>query len=173
MKSIFLTFIWLLARARWVITLTCFVRIIGSVTFTAWRVSKYEVISGPYSLVFGLNTGKYGQEITPYLDTFHAVFHCQWYRPILNSYEATAVSLGETNCNFVFGWNVKSVLTAFSLLFDLSYFTFKSFLQVSVVCNLFNAYSGLYCVQTDFVFVCFLHVYQQLLHAPCQCTFLK
>ena len=32
---------------------------------TAWRVSKYGVISGP-------NTGKYGPEITPYLDTLHA-----------------------------------------------------------------------------------------------------
>ena len=33
---------------------------------TAWKVSKYGVISGP-------NTGKYGPEITPYLDTFYAV----------------------------------------------------------------------------------------------------
>ena len=33
---------------------------------TAWKVSKYEVISGP-------NTGKCEPEITPYLDTFHAV----------------------------------------------------------------------------------------------------
>ena len=40
---------------------------------TAWKVSKYGVISGPYFPVFGLNTGKYGPEITPYLDTFHAV----------------------------------------------------------------------------------------------------
>ena len=32
-----------------------------------WKVSKYGFISGP-------NTGKYGQEITPRLDTFHA-----WY----------------------------------------------------------------------------------------------
>ena len=45
-------------------------------------MSKYGVISGPYFPVFGLNTGiygvnpntgKYGPEITPYLDTFHAV----------------------------------------------------------------------------------------------------
>ena len=36
-------------------------------------MSKYEVISGPYFLVFGLNAGKYGPEITPYLGTFHAV----------------------------------------------------------------------------------------------------
>ena len=42
----------------------------------AWKVSKYWVFSGPYFPVFGLNTGKYGPEITPYLDTFHAVSHC-------------------------------------------------------------------------------------------------
>ena len=41
--------------------------------FTTWNVSKYGVISGPYSSVFRLNTGKYGPEITPYLDNFHAV----------------------------------------------------------------------------------------------------
>ena len=34
--------------------------------FTALKVSKYGVI-------FGSNTGKYIPEITPYLDTFHAV----------------------------------------------------------------------------------------------------
>ena len=33
---------------------------------TAWKVSKYGVISGPYFPVFG-------PEITPYLDTFRAV----------------------------------------------------------------------------------------------------
>ena len=40
---------------------------------TAWKVSKYGVISGLYFPAFELNTGKYGPEITPYLDTFHAV----------------------------------------------------------------------------------------------------
>ena len=39
---------------------------------TAWKVSKYVVISGPYFPVFNPNTGEYGPEITPYLDTFHA-----------------------------------------------------------------------------------------------------
>ena len=34
--------------------------------FTAWKVSKYRVISGP-------NAEKYGTEITPYLHMFHAV----------------------------------------------------------------------------------------------------
>ena len=32
----------------------------------AWKLSKYGVIFGP-------NTGKYGPEITPYLDTLHPV----------------------------------------------------------------------------------------------------
>ena len=38
-----------------------------------WKVSKYGVFAGPYFPVFGLNTGKYGPEKTPYLDTFYAV----------------------------------------------------------------------------------------------------
>ena len=33
---------------------------------TAWKVSKYGVISGPHFLVFR-------PEIAPYFDTFHAV----------------------------------------------------------------------------------------------------
>ena len=36
-------------------------------------MSKYGVISSPYFPVFSPNKGKYGPEITPYLDTFHAV----------------------------------------------------------------------------------------------------
>ena len=39
----------------------------------AKSVQKYGVTSGPYFPVFELNTGKYGPEITSYLDTFHAV----------------------------------------------------------------------------------------------------
>ena len=42
---------------------------------TAQKVSKYRVFSGPYFPVFGLNTGKYGPEKTPYLDSFYAVYH--------------------------------------------------------------------------------------------------
>ena len=47
-------------------------------------MSKYEVFSGPYFPVVGLNTerykvlspnvGKYGPGKTPYLEAFHAVF---------------------------------------------------------------------------------------------------
>ena len=36
-------------------------------------MSEYGFISGPYFPVFSSNTGKYGPEITPYLDTFHAM----------------------------------------------------------------------------------------------------
>ena len=36
-------------------------------------MSRYAVNSGPYFPVLELNTGKYGPEITPYLDIFHAV----------------------------------------------------------------------------------------------------
>ena len=43
-------------------------------SYTAWKVSKYGVISGLHFPVFGLNTGKYGPEITLYLDNFHAVW---------------------------------------------------------------------------------------------------
>ena len=39
----------------------------------ASKVTKYIVFSGPYFLVLSPNTGKYGPEKTPYLDTFHAV----------------------------------------------------------------------------------------------------
>ena len=41
---------------------------------TVRKVSKYGVFSGPYFPAFGLNTGKYGLEKTPYLDTFHTVY---------------------------------------------------------------------------------------------------
>ena len=36
-------------------------------------MSKYGVIFGPYFPLFSPNTGKYGPEITLYLDTFHVV----------------------------------------------------------------------------------------------------
>ena len=49
--------------------------------YTAWKVSKYGILFGPYFPPFGLNKEryevplqiKYGPEKTPYLDTFHAV----------------------------------------------------------------------------------------------------
>ena len=55
-------------------------------TYTAWKVSKYGVFSGPYFSAFGLNTERYGvslriqsecgkmqTRITPNTDTFYAV----------------------------------------------------------------------------------------------------
>ena len=43
--------------------------------YTAWKVSKNGVSVGPSFPAFWLNTGKYGPEKTPYLDTFHAVVY--------------------------------------------------------------------------------------------------
>ena len=45
-------------------------------------MSKCGVISGPHFPLFGLNTGKHGPEITPYLDTFHAVIFKKQYFPV-------------------------------------------------------------------------------------------
>ena len=57
-------------------------------------MSKYGVICGPYFPVFGpntdllfsLNTGKYGPEITPYLDTFAFSPNTGKYRPEITPY---------------------------------------------------------------------------------------
>ena len=48
-------------------------------------MSQYKVISCPYFPVFSTNTEKYGPEITPYLDTFHAVVNA-WNTAYLISY---------------------------------------------------------------------------------------
>ena len=53
-------FVYTICRAYW------FFKSIQHIC-TAWKVSKDGVI-------FGLNTGKYGPEITPYLNTFCAVY---------------------------------------------------------------------------------------------------
>ena len=42
-------------------------------SYITWKVSKYGVFSDPCFPVCSPNTGKYGPEKTPYLDTFHAV----------------------------------------------------------------------------------------------------
>ena len=41
--------------------------------YSARKVSKYGVFSGPYFPVFSPNTAKYGPEKTPDFDTFHSV----------------------------------------------------------------------------------------------------
>ena len=47
---------------------------------TAWKVPKYGVFSGLYFPAFSPNTGKYGPEKYPYLDTFHAVYGDKQFR---------------------------------------------------------------------------------------------
>ena len=56
-------------------------------TYSAWKISKYGVISGPYFPVFSLKIGKYKPEITSYLDTFHAVM---LFSTVKNSVRKTA-----------------------------------------------------------------------------------
>ena len=63
---------------------------VGNIFTDAWKVSKYGVISGRYFPVFSPNTGKYGPEITPYLDTFDATY-CYW-RNILLLEEKTKLT---------------------------------------------------------------------------------
>ena len=62
-----------------IVWLIMLLRII-TLMITAWKVSKYGVFSGSCFPVFAVNaylvqpnTGKYGPEKTPCLDTFHAV----------------------------------------------------------------------------------------------------
>ena len=43
------------------------------VKYSVIQLKKFG-ISGPYFPVFGLNTGTYGPEITPYLDSFQAEY---------------------------------------------------------------------------------------------------
>ena len=63
-KSIYLSiylFIYFFEKTLWFFFM-------DKVRLTAWKVSNHGVFSGP-------NTGKYGTEKTPYLDTFHAVYY--------------------------------------------------------------------------------------------------
>ena len=94
---------------------------------TPWKVSKYGVIFDPYFPVFGLNTerfspntGKYGSEITPYLDNFHAVSckelpfksvkHMNW-----NSYIKLSIGAFQTTCSLSL---VKKVLLKATWFYD-------------------------------------------------------
>ena len=51
----------------------------SSQVFTAWKVSQYGVFSGPYFPIFG-------PEITPYLDTFHAVLYLQSFQYFVSKF---------------------------------------------------------------------------------------
>ena len=70
----------------------------------AWKVSKYGVISGPYFPVFSPNTGKYGPEITPYLDTFS---RSAGFIEILQRFQLNYSAL----LNSFFAWRLKHFLS--------------------------------------------------------------
>ena len=44
-----------------------------TLTYTMWKVSRYETFSGPYFLVFSPNMGKYGPEKTLISEKFYAL----------------------------------------------------------------------------------------------------
>ena len=72
-------------------------------TPTAWKVSKYGAISGLYFPVLVLKTGKYGPEITPYLDTFQAVTcfsKVSWFSLWLTIYKNNCLAFGTQSENF-------------------------------------------------------------------------
>ena len=81
---------------------------------TVWKVSKCGVISGPFFPVFGLNTGKYGPEITPYLDTFHVVLSICYSE--VNSYEISSIRypcftrVGNTIWLWIFNTGVEKLM---------------------------------------------------------------
>ena len=74
-------------------------------------MSKYGVISGSYFPVFSPNTGKYGPEITPYLDTFHAVLEITNNLNIRNGEHALIVQTHTDKDNSVL-WNYFAVFKA-------------------------------------------------------------
>ena len=68
---------------------------------TAWKVFKYGVFSGLYFPVFSPNTGKYGPEKTPYLDTFHTVSKNQSFPTFLTGIEMGYWLILKNNSVFV------------------------------------------------------------------------
>ena len=65
-------------------------------------MSKYGVFSGPYFPVFSPNTGKYGPEKTPYLDTFHAVNRLSIQKPIFSLLRVLFIKDAGDNHNFFY-----------------------------------------------------------------------
>ena len=67
------------------------------------KSAKYGVISGPYYTkylsVFSPNAGKYGPEITPYLDTFHAVISYMLFLLVYENYYALGKGMLITKIN--------------------------------------------------------------------------
>ena len=86
-------------------------------------MSKYGVISGPYFPVFSPNIGKYRPDMTPYLDTFHAVILKLFTqeRVLVASYTSyTAITFGKT---YLFKAFKKVTMNVFSCsVFSLFYF---------------------------------------------------
>ena len=62
------------SRTPAIIVISYYCKFLNLRCLQEWKLFKCGVISSQYFSAFGLNTAKYGPEITPYLDTFHAVY---------------------------------------------------------------------------------------------------
>ena len=65
-------------------------------------MSKYGLISAPYFPVFNPNTGKYGPEITPHLDNFHAVISTRENRGHPGNFQNKSASSSSIECPGIF-----------------------------------------------------------------------
>ena len=66
---------------------------------TGKPLSVLVSVNPSYFPVFGLNAGKYGPEITPYLDSFHAVFSFEITETIVQLLFIVQLFV-ETSCSF-------------------------------------------------------------------------
>ena len=62
-----------------------------------WKVSKYEVFSGPPFPIIGVNTGKYGPGKTPSLDTFSGIYSSTNWPPFTGGQSSISNSVLKLN----------------------------------------------------------------------------
>ena len=76
-------------------------------------MSKYGVFSGPYFPVFSPNTGKYGPEKTPFLDTFQPIISKLFKKIMQNQINGCiSVFLSSYLCGNRKGYNTQQTLLA-------------------------------------------------------------
>ena len=94
-------------------------------------MSKYGVISVPYFLVFTPNTGKYGPEITPYLDNFHAVVIFQFYQyQVLKQHGVYNFRLDKSLLQ-----NIQAVENAILLIFEFLFSNIRMTFTKKTICH--------------------------------------
>ena len=103
----------------------------NQLNYTTWKVSKYGVFSGLYFPIFGPNTGKYGPQKAPYLDTFHAVLENSGFFTPFHPLIFQTVS---ENFNTVFG--LQHRLSTFGFLHTILCLPFYFFTMAGIVAQI-------------------------------------